>query len=278
MKKLSKILIPMLVLATLLISACAGAAPSTSGSDKVSASPVEFTGVIEAINGNQWTVNGQVITVDPSVLRDGPFIVGNTIKVQAEVQQDGSIVVTRVEAPTAADNSNDVNSNDANGNDVNSNDDNSNGDNSNDGSLTIDDSGSEAFGTVDSVSADAVVIGGQTFTITNSAEFKDQIQAGDFVKVHFALNADGTMSILEIESWDSALVGNDNSSDSNTNDDNGNDSNSNDDNGNDDNSNDDNGNDDNSNDDNGNDDSKNDNGGGGDDGGGNDNGGNSNGG
>ena len=67
MKKLSKILIPMLVLATMLISACTGAAGApvgTSGGSKVSASPVEFTGVIEAIDGNQWTVSGQVITVD----------------------------------------------------------------------------------------------------------------------------------------------------------------------------------------------------------------------
>jgi len=56
MKRISKILIPMLVLATLLMSACAGAsAPAdTSGGSKVEAAPVEFTGVIESINGNLW--------------------------------------------------------------------------------------------------------------------------------------------------------------------------------------------------------------------------------
>ena len=291
MKKLFKILIPMLVLATVLISACTGAAApaNSSGGGKNEAAPVEFTGVIEAIDGNQWTVGGQVITVDPSVLRDGPFIVGDTIKVEAEVQADGSIVVTRVEAPGAADNSNtdngtDANSNDDNGNDVNSNDSNSNDDNGNagnsnagnsnddngNGGLVFDNSGTEAFGTVDSITTDTVVIGGQTFTIANGAEFKDQIIAGDFVKVHFTLNADGTLSITEIETWDPALV-----NDGNSNDDNGNDSNSNDDNGNDDNGNDSNSNDDDSNDDNGNDDKSNDNGG---DDGGNDNGGNSNGG
>ena len=134
MKKLSKILVPMLVLATMLISACTGAAApaDTSGGSKVSASPVEFTGVIEAIDGNQWTIGGQVITVDPSVLRDGPFIVGDTVKVEADVQADGSIVVTRVEAPSVDDNSNDVNSNDTDSNDTNSNDANSNDTNSND--------------------------------------------------------------------------------------------------------------------------------------------------
>ncbi len=225
MKKLSRILIPMLVLATLLISACAGAAApvSTSGGSKVDAAPVEFTGMIESINGNQWTVGGQVITVDPSVVGDGPFIVGDTIKVEAEVQQDGSIVVTRVESPTANDNSNDANSNDVNSNDSNSNDDNSNG------GLVFDNSGTEAFGTVDGITTDTVVIGGQTFTISNGTQFKDQIQAGDFVKVHFLFNVDGTLSITEIETWDPALVNGDDSNsnsglDDNGNDDNGNDS------------------------------------------------------
>jgi hypothetical protein len=64
---------------------------------------------------------------------------------------------------------------------------------------------------VDSVTAGTVVIGGQTFTVTNSSEIKNQIQTGDFVKVHFALNADGTYSIIQIETWDPALVTNNNS-------------------------------------------------------------------
>ena len=213
--------------------------------------PVEFTGVIESINGNEWTVNGQKITVDPAVVRDGPFNVGDTVKVEVQVQADGSMVVSSVETPGAADNSNDANSNDVNSNsnsndnsNANSNDNDNVNDNTN-GGLVIDNSSTEAFGKVESITLDTVVIGGQTFTIANGAEFKNQIQAGDFVKVHFLLNADGTMSITEIETWDPALVTNDNSN-SNTNtslDDNGNNSN-------DDNSNDDNGNDDNSNDDN----------------------------
>lgn len=250
MKKLSQIIIPLLVLATLLISACTGAAApaDASSGSKVEGAPVEFTGVIEFIDGNQWTlVGGQVITVDPSVVGDGPFNVGDTVKVEVEVQADGSMVVTRVEAPLADDNSNNANSNDANSNDDNSNDSNSNDGNGNDsnsnddngnGGLVFDDSGTEAFGTVDSITVDTVVIAGQSFTIAKGAEFKNQIQAGDFVKVHFSLNAGGTMSITEIETWDPALINEDNSnSNSNTNssldeNDNGNDDNSNDDTGN----------------------------------------------
>ncbi len=136
MKKLFRNLIPMLVLSTLLVSACTGvSAPlSNSGGSKVEAALVEFTGVIEAINGDQWTVGGQVITVDPSVLRDGPFNVGDTIKVEVDVQQDGSIVVTRVETSEAADTLDENNSDDGQVND-----DDGDNNNSDDGLIDDDD-------------------------------------------------------------------------------------------------------------------------------------------
>jgi hypothetical protein len=132
MKKLSNVLLIVFALTAVLISACGGSAaisaPDSSavGGGKVQASPIEFTGVIASINGNQWSINGQTITVDPIVVRNGPFNVGDTVKVKVQVQADGSMVVNSVEAPSTADNSNDVNSNDVNSNDSNSNDDNSN--------------------------------------------------------------------------------------------------------------------------------------------------------
>ena len=79
MKKLSYVLVLVLALTAMLISACGGSAavsaPDSSavGGGKPQASPVEFTGVIESITGNEWTVSGQKITVDPAVVRDGPF-------------------------------------------------------------------------------------------------------------------------------------------------------------------------------------------------------------
>ena len=144
MKRLSYVLVLVLALTAMLLSACGGAAgvsapASTSGGgSKPQAMPVEFTGVIEAINGNQWTVGGQTISVDPAVVRDGPFKVGDAVKVEVQVQADGSMVVSKVELPAPLDvnsnddNGNDSNSNDDNGNDSNSNDDNGNDSNSND--------------------------------------------------------------------------------------------------------------------------------------------------
>ncbi len=152
MKKVTRYVLIVFVLASMLLGACA-AAPVT-GASKVESASVAFTGTIDGISGSQWIVNGQSITVEPSVIRDGPFSVGDLVKVEVDVNQDGSITVTRVETPSSADvsdlpslgddnsngNTNDdsanvnsnANTNDDNSNASNSNDDNSNASNSND--------------------------------------------------------------------------------------------------------------------------------------------------
>jgi hypothetical protein len=135
--------VTVVLLAAYVLSACGGmlaASPSEQAAVKVDASLVAYTGTIEGMNGDQWIVNGQALTVGSDVIRDGPFQVGDTVKVEGTVNPDGSFTVSRVEAPSASDltelsslgddnaNSNDDNSNDAN---ANSNDDNSNDDNAN---------------------------------------------------------------------------------------------------------------------------------------------------
>lgn len=235
MKKFFKVLIPTFVFVTLLISACTGAIASTdtsSGGSKVNAAPVEFTGVIESIDGNQWTVNGQVITVDPVVIKDGSFKVGDQVKIEANVQADGSVVGTRVESPTIpiavvtevstipASTDDSISTMEV----ISTPDLVAPG-------IVFDNSGNEAFGTVDSFDGTTIVIGGQSFTIANGAEIKGAIAAGNFVKVEFIRNVDGTVSIRQIQLWDPAAVnednststGNDDSASHDQNDDNGND-------------------------------------------------------
>jgi len=160
----------VLLLGALLLSACgAGAAvptsiPSVAATAGGGAMPVSFIGIVDSIVGDQWVISGTTVTVDPLIVRDGPFNVGDQVKVEGFVRSDGSFTVSRVEPPTPQetatlppfgdDNSNDggtnANTNDANvndgnvnddnNNDGNSNDDNSNDDNSND-SNTNDDNG-----------------------------------------------------------------------------------------------------------------------------------------
>ena len=92
----------------------------------------------------------------------------------------------------------------------------------------------------------SITIGGVTYSLATFTEFKNLIAVGDQVKIHVTVNADGTLTIREIEKSDGTTVGDDddNSNDDNSNynsNDNGNDDNSND------NSNDDDDDDDNSN-------------------------------
>lgn len=253
--KTIKFLRAVIILMGLLLGACAPAAapssaPANVGSGKA-ISEVVFSGVIESMDGTQWVINGQTITVDPSVLRDGPFAVGDTVKVEAAVAGDGTVTAQRVETPSAADLAENDNSaptaepTSAPGDTVSQ-------------SLIFDDSGTEAFGTLETLSDTSITVGGETFTLAAGAEIKGDLLAGDLVKLHFTTNPDGTLSVTEVEIADPTQLGDD-SNDDNSNSVNANDDNSNDDNGNDnsneDDSNDDNGNDDDSDDDNGNDDS-----------------------
>jgi len=229
-----KFLRAALILVGILLSACA--APSNSaaanvGGDKA-LSEVAFTGVIESMDRDLWVINGQPVRVDSSVLRDGSFVVGDTVAVEASVAQDGSVTAQRVESPAAAttvelSTSTPGVSSAAQG-------------------PVFDDNGTEAVGTVDAITDTSVTIGGQTFTFASGVEMKDQIQPGDVVKLHFAVNADGSLSVREIELADPAQIGDANGNDDNSNDTNVNDNSNVNDNGN---TNDHDGNDDNSNDD-----------------------------
>jgi hypothetical protein len=266
MNKINRItfLTTFLILAYLL-SACSGVpagvkvddSSSNSQSQAGQVSEVVFTGTVEAINGNQVTVSGQVITVDSAVLAAANVVVGDNIKVEAQVGQDGSVTAVSIELSGSDDNanSNDNNQNDSNANDNASNsNDNQNG-NSNDNSNA--DSQQEVTGTVETITTDSITIDGVVYMIADFTEFKDLIAMGDQVKIHVIVNADGTLTIGEIEKSVGTGLDNGNSN-SNGSDDNSNlNSNSNSDdhggnsNGSDDNSNDDHGND-NSNDSNGN--------------------------
>jgi hypothetical protein len=138
MKKMSLKLFLAILTFTLLLSACGGAAVSaepTAG--KAQAALVQFTGIIEAMDGDQWTINGQMLTVPPVLLQGKTFNVGDTIDMEVEVGDDGSFIVKRVDRSDDDSNSNGddgSNSNDDNGNDSNTNTSNLNSNSSNNNS------------------------------------------------------------------------------------------------------------------------------------------------
>jgi hypothetical protein len=230
MKKIPYVFLIVVALISVLVSACAGSASvsapgnsSVGGGSKPLAMPVAFTGVIESIDGNQWSINGQTITVDPAVLQDRPFKVGDTVKMEVQVQADGSMVVNSVEIPAPPVAADSLSSPIVSGtpeSSLSSADMPEPVSNSTpepgSGNTPLDDKSNEAFGTVTSINGNTIVIGGQTYQIANNAEIKNQIQNGASVKVHFILNADGSMTITEIENSTPAQTIDDNSSKDNS--------------------------------------------------------------
>lgn len=151
--KNTRFLFFVLIMATLLLGACGGtAATATVGGGRVEPMLVAFIGTVDSIAGDQWVINGQTVTVPADVIQEGPFGVGDQVKVEGSVNADGSFRVSRVELPTPQDfsslppfSSDNSNTNDTNTNDsgINSNDDNGNTANSNDGNIN-DDNGNGA--------------------------------------------------------------------------------------------------------------------------------------
>jgi len=238
-----KLLSIILVLAYVL-SACSGAAPqsvsqSQSGSGKTQAMEVAFTGMVEAVSADSITVSGQTVSIDAKTLIDANIKVGDIVKVEAQVSETGAVLALKVESSVADDtNTNSSNAND-NGANTNTND-NSNASNANDNVNSNDNTNTtgttqqEIVGVVTAIASDSVTVDGVTYQLTSFTELKDAIFAGDTVKLHVIVNADGSFTVREIEKSDGTVIGDDNSnndnSNSNVNEDNGNDANSNDDN------------------------------------------------
>ena len=96
--------------------------------------------VAEYRNG-KWVINGQTVTVIPDAIQNGPFSIGDQVKVEGVVNPDGSFTVSTVESPTPRDmsslpsfgddNSGTGNENNSNENEANKNSSNENSANEN---------------------------------------------------------------------------------------------------------------------------------------------------
>lgn len=192
-------LLTVTILASYILSACGGSAPAVSqpssnpsamDAPKVLAVEVAFSGTVESMNGNQWVVDGKTVTVEPQTVAD-TVQVGDLVRVQGKVNQDGTVASTRVQnvlapsagAPAAA----------AAG---------SNPGSYPDPTQTPPPSTSgegEIFGVIEAMTDTTVTIGGVVYQLTNFSEVKGLLEVGVEVKIHFVTNPDGTLTIREIE-------------------------------------------------------------------------------
>lgn len=233
MYKSQRFIVTIALLGAYLLSACTGALPQQDDSQFSAGSKsteVVFTGTVEAMGGAQWLISGQQVDVEGSSI-DTNIQVGDIVKVEATVSQDGTVLALKIESSGPDDtgaNDNSANSNDdnANSNDnTNSGNDNGN-DNSNSNANSNESAGAEqeVYGVVGAMADGTITIDGVTYKLSTSTEFKDIISVGDQVKIHVVVNADGTLSIREIEK---VMTGGDNDNGNSNSNDNGDDDHSN---------------------------------------------------
>jgi hypothetical protein len=162
---------------------------------------------------------------------DSNVKVGDIVRVEARVGQDGAVVALKIESSGGDDaNSNSSNSNDDNANSNANSNDNSNSNintnsnaNSNDNGNGVGGAEQEFVGTVQAITTQSITINGVAYSLANFTEFKGAIAVGDQVKIHVIVNPDGTLTIREIEKTTGTAIGNNNSNgNSNSNDDNSN--------------------------------------------------------
>jgi acyl-CoA hydrolase len=231
-------LLSIILVLSYLLSACSGAAvqpqsDTTTGGGKPQSREVSFTGTVEAIDSGAITVSGQTVSLDAKTLLDSNIKVGDIVKVEAQVSETGAVLALKVESFSADDssagasNSNDNSANTNASTDTNTNasvDDNSNTSandnaNSNDSGAVSGGTEQEISGTVEAITASSITIDGVTYQFASNTEFKDAIFAGDSVKLHVIVNADGSLTVREVEKSAGQTIGDDNS---NSNDDNSN--------------------------------------------------------
>jgi hypothetical protein len=120
-----------------------------------------FTGKIEAMGADSWTIGGRAFKIDNNTQLDGGLAVGVTARVEFVTQADGAALATQIET----------------------------------------DEDEEKFkGTVETIAAGEWKIGGQTFKINAGTRLDNGLAVGTPVRVEFVTQPDGSKLAIQIES------------------------------------------------------------------------------
>ena len=121
----------------------------------------KFTGVIQSMGSDNWTVGGRVFKVNANTKLDGGLAVGVTARVEFVAQADGAQLATSIET----------------------------------------DEEDEKFkGTVQSIGSDNWTIGGQSFKVNAATRIDPGLAVGAPVRVKFVIQANGSFLAIKIES------------------------------------------------------------------------------
>lgn len=195
-----------------ILTACNGTLPRTTAASPSggSSAQVEFAGRVEAVNGNQWTVNGQIFQVNAQTQLDDLYIIGDEVQVSATVNADGSVDATLIRSlsPTPGPISSPEPTLSATQEQASSATEQPAGTatttplpvaTTNPIQPSVGMSAPEFTGVVEAINGEQWTVGGQTFLVAPNAEFKGILSVGGLVKLHLIVNPDGTFSITAME-------------------------------------------------------------------------------
>lgn len=121
---------------------------------------IEFTGVVEVIGADSWTVGGRVVAVDAETEIDTGIDVGDEVKVEAVLQPDGTLLAHEIELRHES---------------------------------------IKFVGMVQAILSDTWTIDGRTVHVDGRTKIKGDIDVGDYVRVHAFEQSDGSLLAREIK-------------------------------------------------------------------------------
>jgi hypothetical protein len=126
----------------------------------------EFTGLVESIALDSWTVGGTALAIAPQTEIKDAIVVGDLVKVEATTGTDGALTATEIRLA---------------------------------GSEEHDSGKLEFTGLVEAIAADSWMVDGKALAITTRTEINGSIIVGDLVKVEATTGTDGVLTALEIK-------------------------------------------------------------------------------
>jgi hypothetical protein len=168
------------VVAGAFLTACAQAPVGLQSLELDAASSgeadLEFTGLVDSVGSNAWSVGGLVVGVAASTEISGQPGVGDLVRVQALAVDETTLVareISLLDAPAAPQ--------------------------AKPPALAAPGQEIEFFGPVVTIASDAWLVGDQIVSILSTTEIKGTMTVGDPVKVHALVQADGSLTANEIE-------------------------------------------------------------------------------
>ncbi len=133
-----------------------------------------FNGVVQSTSADSWVIGGKTFKVNAATRFEAGLAVGVKARVRFITLADSSTLATRIEV-----------------------------DKSGPGGTGGLEEGERFTGTVQTISADAWVIGGKTFKVNVSTKIEEGLAVGSNVRVRSLILADGSLQAIRIEKNDS---------------------------------------------------------------------------